>query len=244
MSKSNIPKPSTDYAQLENITLKGIQESENEVIKASDLWKDTPAVVFVVRRPGCQFCREQAVLIAKHRDLLVNGLGFRLFAVVHERLGAEEFNNNYWKGEIYWDENKGFYKALGGGSLRVASKANWLKPEMWKHVFRNRKSGVTGNFVGDGFIYGGIYLVKRGNAGVAFEYRERIWGDLFPLSHLLLTSEAILESEDKKLTIETQETLSKAIRLEEAAEKEEYQQEKTKEGGQKSASCSSNSCTL
>lgn len=29
-----------------------------ELFPASDLWKDQPAIVFVVRRPGCPLCRE------------------------------------------------------------------------------------------------------------------------------------------------------------------------------------------
>lgn len=39
--------------------------------------------------------------------------GFRMVVVLHEKLGAATFNNDYWKGEAYWDGAKGFYKALG-----------------------------------------------------------------------------------------------------------------------------------
>lgn len=40
--------------------------------------------------------------------------GFRMVVVLHEKLGAATFKNDYWNGgETYWDASKGFYKALG-----------------------------------------------------------------------------------------------------------------------------------
>ena len=38
-----------------------------------------------------------------------------MVAIVHENLDneVEEFNNGYWKGEVYFDEKKAFYTALG-----------------------------------------------------------------------------------------------------------------------------------
>jgi hypothetical protein len=36
-----------------------------------------------------------------------------MVVVFHEKLGAATFNNDFWRGEAYWDGTKGFYKALG-----------------------------------------------------------------------------------------------------------------------------------
>lgn len=35
-----------------------------EAFPAEDLWKDQPAVVFVVRRPGCPLCREHGEILS------------------------------------------------------------------------------------------------------------------------------------------------------------------------------------
>lgn len=76
---------------------------------AGDLWKEQPAIIFVVRRPGCPLCREHALdLSNKHPEFAAKGV--RLVGVVHEKLGVEEFASGFFKnGEIYFDEEKAFF---------------------------------------------------------------------------------------------------------------------------------------
>lgn len=75
---------------------------------ARDLWKEQPAIVFVVRRPGCPLCREHALdLSNKQPDFAAKGV--KLVGVVHEKLGVEEFSGFFKNGEIYFDEEKAFF---------------------------------------------------------------------------------------------------------------------------------------
>lgn len=62
----------------------------------------------VIRRPGCSFCRREAINISGLSDKL-NAKGVRLIGVLHEFLGAEEFKP-YFKGDLYLDlEVKNFF---------------------------------------------------------------------------------------------------------------------------------------
>jgi len=38
-----------------------------------------------------------------------------MIAVIHERIDdeVEQFNNGFWSGDVYFDEKKEFYNALG-----------------------------------------------------------------------------------------------------------------------------------
>ncbi|KAL1919803.1 uncharacterized protein VTP21DRAFT_1734 [Calcarisporiella thermophila] len=195
-----VSKELTPYSLLESITLHDLDKDES--FNATNLWQDKPTVVLVVRRPGCLFCREQAILLRQHRDFLEQRMGFRVLAVVHEQLGAHEFNE-YWNGELYWDKDKGFYAALGGGKPRVASMSNFLKLGMWTSMYRSLvKSGVNGNLQGDGFHYGGLYVLRQGSGGPVYEYREQSFGDLVPLSELFTACATIANiAEEDRLTL-------------------------------------------
>jgi len=44
-----------------------------------------------------------------------------MIAVVHERIDdeVEQFNNGFWSGDVYYDEKKEFYNALGYVNSRI-----------------------------------------------------------------------------------------------------------------------------
>ncbi|RUP44697.1 hypothetical protein BC936DRAFT_149117 [Jimgerdemannia flammicorona] len=154
----------TRYELLKDIELKSF-EMDARSFKASELWKSKPVLVLVTRRPGCQFCREEAKELAARRDLIQNKLGVDMVSVIHERLGQEEFNENFWKGTMYWDEKKAFYLALGSPIFAPV--------------------GVAGNFKGDGRYLGGMLIMRPGDAGPSYEYREQVFGDSPPLDVVL-----------------------------------------------------------
>ncbi|KAG0272718.1 hypothetical protein BGZ97_010902, partial [Linnemannia gamsii] len=74
------------YNAIKDVVLTDFLDKDPETtFKASDIWKDQPAIV-----------------------------GFRIVVVLHEKLGAATFKRDYWNGgETYFDKSKGFYKALG-----------------------------------------------------------------------------------------------------------------------------------
>ncbi|KAF9375879.1 hypothetical protein CPB97_011184 [Podila verticillata] len=176
------------YEAIKDVVLTDFLDVEAETtFNASEIWKEKPTVVVVIRRPGCPFCREEARILDEHRDLIEKEMGFRMITVVHEKLGAATFKNDFWNGgETYLDGHKGFYKALGGGSLRWASIDQLLRPSLWFNALRNLRSGVRGNLlVGEGRIFGGLYIVRKGDEGIAYHFEETVLGNLAPVSKIL-----------------------------------------------------------
>ncbi|KAG9065183.1 hypothetical protein KI688_002505 [Linnemannia hyalina] len=176
------------YTAIKDVVLTDFLDKEPETtFKASDIWKDQPAIVVVIRRPGCPFCREEVRIIDDHRELIEKEMGFRIVVVLHEKLGAATFKHDYWNGgETYFDKSKGFYKALGGGKLSWASIDQLIRPTLWFNTLRNLRSGVRGNLlVGEGRIFGGLYIVRKGDEGIAYKFEETVLGNLAPISKIL-----------------------------------------------------------
>ncbi|KAF9342582.1 hypothetical protein BGX26_007246 [Mortierella sp. AD094] len=177
------------YNAIKDVVLTDFLNEDNTetTFKASEIWKEKPTIVIVIRRPGCPFCREEAHILDEHRDIIEKEMGFRMIVVVHEKLGASTFKKDYWNGgELYWDGSKGFYKALGGGQLRWAWLDQLVRPSLWLNTFRNWRSGIKGNLlVGEGRIFGGLYIVRKGDEGVAYKFEETVLGNLAPVSDVL-----------------------------------------------------------
>ncbi|CAM9525384.1 unnamed protein product, partial [Discosporangium mesarthrocarpum] len=139
---------------------------------AGELWKEHPAVVFVVRRPGCPLCREHGKELLSEKQPDMEAMGVRLVGVVHEKLGVEEFQTGFFKnGEVYFDEKKEFFNSLG---MRWMSLSGLLRPSVIQNVRRALGKGVVGNQAGEGRLLGGLMVVGAGDAGIAFEHREQV----------------------------------------------------------------------
>ncbi|KAF8931448.1 hypothetical protein EDD21DRAFT_209216 [Dissophora ornata] len=224
------------YNAIKDVILTDFLRNETETtIKASEIWKEKPTIVVVIRRPGCPFCREEARILDEHRDIIEKEMGFRMIVVVHEKLGAATFKNEFWNGgETYWDGSKGFYKALGGGSLRWASLNQLIRPSLWLNTLRNHRSGVKGNLrVGEGRIFGGLYIVRKGNEGIAYKFEETVFGNLAPIGDILKVCSDISG-------VDLNDASVKRARVQEAQVKE--RQEAAAAAGQ--TECESDVCAL
>ena len=93
----------------------------------------------------------------------------------------------YWGGIVVVDEKKDFFKALGGGEvLHEGLITGFLfNPIARNNRKRARASGVVGNPVGDATIKGGLFIIKPGKSGVAYQFVERNFGDWAPLEEVL-----------------------------------------------------------
>ncbi|KAF9184477.1 hypothetical protein BGZ50_003645 [Haplosporangium sp. Z 11] len=169
----------TRYNDIKNITLTDFLGVETEqTLPAHEIWKDQSTIVIVIRRPGCQFCREEARIFDSNRKLIEQRMGMKMVCIVHEKEGSDIFQKDFWHGKVYHDQDKGFYKALGGGRLRTGGWEQLIRPSFWFNLGRNRKSGVKGNFEGDGSILGGLLVLRAGEGGIAYEHIENVWGDI------------------------------------------------------------------
>ncbi|KAF9121909.1 hypothetical protein BGW39_010159 [Mortierella sp. 14UC] len=204
-------KTRTGYEDIKGIALVDFLDVDTErSLSAHELWKDQATVVIVIRRPGCQFCREEARIFDAQRHTIENDMamihhsashvammdasiyfsplspisfwqqqGIKMVCIVHEKEGADIFQKEFWHGKVYFDEQKDFYKALGSnGHLRTGGWGQLVRPSFWGNLIRNKKSGVKGNFIGDGSILGGLLLVQQGDQGIAYEHIEKVWGDI------------------------------------------------------------------
>jgi len=98
--------------------------------------------------------------------------GVPLFAVLHETLGAEEFQP-FFSGPLYLDTEKQFY----GPRERRMLLLGFLRLDTWVNIYKSKQLGTPGNLVGDGTLLGGVYVIGAGDQGVLFEHREGTFGD-------------------------------------------------------------------
>jgi hypothetical protein len=121
--------PLPETSSLADAPLKPLLAASGEVVKANSLWHSSPAVVVAVRRPGCQLCRAETLELHRIKPAL-DKAGVRLVAVLHEALPEQvaEFKADFWPGELYLDESKAFFKAVGGGDIRRGSLLSFLNP--------------------------------------------------------------------------------------------------------------------
>ncbi|CAG8449232.1 2690_t:CDS:2 [Diversispora eburnea] len=200
----------TPLESLNKIKLKDLKT--NSTFEANKLWQEEPVLLLIVRRPGCQLCRQQSVKLASYRDLITTKLGVKMISIVRENLEneVEEFNKDFWKGQVYLDEESSFYSTLGGGKLNVAGILNFLKPSVWSNLRSNFKTTIRGNMKGDGKITGGIYIINKGSKGVEFQYHEKVWGDYPPFEQIIEALEKVSPNkDDPSVKSEVRETLEK-----------------------------------
>jgi len=156
--------------------------------RASELWADQPTLILCLRRPGCVMCRAEAHQLYARKPIF-DAMGIQLVVCLNEHIDAEvrAFWPRYWGGMVVVDENREFFKALGGGTLakeglitgfflNPVSKANWK---------RATDTGIEYNLTGEGNIKGGLYILRAGNGGVAYQFVERNFGDWAPLEEVL-----------------------------------------------------------
>ncbi|KAK6931396.1 Peroxiredoxin-like 2A/B/C [Dillenia turbinata] len=187
------------YSVIENISVQKLTpeyklgmerlvKTKTPPMKASELWRDKPAVLLCIRRPGCIMCRAEAHRLYTKKPIF-DAFGIQLFAVLHEHIESEvkNFWPRYWGGVILFDQGMGFFKALGGGKLL---KDKFLTGFVFNsralaNYKRAKAMGVQQNFKGEGEIKGGLFVVGSGKSGVAYQFIERNFGDWAPVAEVI-----------------------------------------------------------
>nr|DAD31573.1 TPA_asm: hypothetical protein HUJ06_010424 [Nelumbo nucifera] len=149
-------------------------------MKASELWRDKPVVLFCVRRPGCIMCRAEAHQLYARKPIF-DALGVQLIAVLHEHIDTEvkDFWPHFWGGVVVHDQGMGFFKALGSGKLMKDTFITGFvfNPQAIANYKRAKATGLEQNFTGEGEIKGGLFIVGSGKRGIAYQFIERNFGD-------------------------------------------------------------------
>eukprot|EP00746_Dinoflagellata_sp_MGD_P065209 gnl/MRDRNA2_/MRDRNA2_27178_c0_seq1.p1 gnl/MRDRNA2_/MRDRNA2_27178_c0~~gnl/MRDRNA2_/MRDRNA2_27178_c0_seq1.p1 ORF type:complete len:151 (-),score=32.26 gnl/MRDRNA2_/MRDRNA2_27178_c0_seq1:323-775(-) len=136
-------------------------------------------------------CRDEALELNKIADDLKQAGAKRVVCLLKENLPeqVDEFRKDFWHQELYLDEGKAFYKALGGGEVVkqfsltsfLATMANpFSKDPVKANINKTKQKGVIGNLTGEGFIHGGLFVMRK--TGVAeFSFVERPMGAMASL---------------------------------------------------------------
>ncbi|KAM7487547.1 hypothetical protein LguiB_025031 [Lonicera macranthoides] len=170
------------------IGLERLVKIKTPPMRASELWRDKPAILLCIRRPGCIMCRAEAHKLYARKPIF-DALGVQLFAVLHEHIESEvkNFWPRYWGGVVIFDKGMDFFKALGGGKLLKDKFISGFlfNPRAISNYKRAKAMGVEQNFKGEGEIKGGLYIVGKGKGGIAYQFIERNFGDWAPLAEVV-----------------------------------------------------------
>ncbi|KAK3000316.1 hypothetical protein RJ639_021483 [Escallonia herrerae] len=187
------------YSTIENISIEKLTpeykigmerlvKTKTPPMKASELWRDKPAVLLCIRRPGCIMCRAEAHKLYAKKPIF-DSLGIRLCAVLHEHIDSEvkDFWPRYWGGVVLLDKGMEFFKALGGGQLlKDKFISGFLFNSRARANYKRAKAmGIEQNFKGEGEIKGGLFIVGKGKSGIAYQFIERNFGDWAPLAEVV-----------------------------------------------------------
>ncbi|XP_059448480.1 uncharacterized protein LOC132179732 [Corylus avellana] len=197
------PPPIVDtvapYSIIENISIQKLTpeykigmerlvKTKTPPMRASDLWRDKPAVLLCLRRPGCIMCRAEAHQLYAKKPIF-DALGVQLFAVLHEHIEPEvrDFWPRYWGGAVLYDRGMEFFKALGGGKLLKDKFLSGFvfNPRAIANYKRAKATGIDYNLKGEGEIKGGLFIVGSGKSGVAYQFIERNFGDWAPPAEII-----------------------------------------------------------
>jgi len=114
-------------------------------------------------------------------------VGCKLVCLLHENLPEQvaEFKPAFWPGDLYLDNDKAFFAAVGGGKPRAMSLLSLLNPfgEAMKNYGRSKKTISDFNMKGDGLVGGGLMVIKGND--VLYAYQEKTFGDHAPTENVL-----------------------------------------------------------
>ncbi|KAM4121355.1 hypothetical protein ACJW30_03G201600 [Castanea mollissima] len=130
-------------------------------MKASELWRDKPAVLLCIRRPGCIMCR------------------------------VKDFWPRYWGGALLFDRGMEFFEhsyVPGGGKLLKEKFLSGFvfNPRAIANYKRAKAMGmIEQNFRGEGEVKGGLFILGSGKSGIAYQFIERNFGDKMIAFHII-----------------------------------------------------------
>lgn len=133
-------------------------------------------------------CRAEAHQLYARKPIF-DAMGIQLVVVLNEHIDAEvrQFWPRYWGGMVVADTHRDFFKALGQGELpKEGFVTGFLLNSIAKANYKRAKAtGVEGNYAGEGTIKGGLFIMRPGNGGVAYQFVERNFGDWAPIEEVL-----------------------------------------------------------
>lgn len=165
-------------------------------VKASELWAEKPTIILCLRRPGCVMCRAEAHQLYTRKPIF-DAKGIQLVVLLNEYVDSEvkAFWPRYWGGVVVADSNRDFFKALGQGKMPRENYLTgfFLNPTALSNFKRATATNFDWNVRGEGNIKGGMYILRAGSGGIAYQFVERNFGDWAPLDEVMEACEIIMQ---------------------------------------------------
>jgi hypothetical protein len=167
-----------------------------ENIAVSNLYKNGPIILFCLRSASCFMCRRMTKAMMDHRDTFAS-YGVTLYCVLKERVGAQEFVNEYWnidQSTILVDKQFDLYRILGDGKgdFRYMNINSAFNPQLWGNIKQALSEGHRwgGHFLSQNTILGGTVLVSQ-SGEIIYQSIESTAGELPNIQGLLDASMAL-----------------------------------------------------
>lgn len=113
------------------------------------------------------------------------GYGINLMMIVKDEVGIQDFAQNYWKDDVYLDEESNFYKVVGDGDVKKANVVGMaMSHRFWSHMASSLWAGYSGNMKGEGFILGGMLIISS-MGEIVYKFSEEMPGDTPPIQDIL-----------------------------------------------------------
>lgn len=152
-------------------------------------------------------CRVEAQEACARAEEMKAAGASRIVALVKEDVGTEvaDFRAGYWSEEVFLDSGKSFFLALGGGrphkpisgvAALLAILANPFTTSRTKGALGYAKrKGVAQNLTGEGFIAGGIYVIRQ-DGKASYKFLEEDMGDKAPVDDVIEAVKAAVRGEE------------------------------------------------
>uniref|UniRef100_A0A224YWG2 Prostamide/prostaglandin F synthase n=1 Tax=Rhipicephalus zambeziensis TaxID=60191 RepID=A0A224YWG2_9ACAR len=153
-------------------TLKEVSSGKSVTVES--LWRDQTCVLMFFRRWACPFCRLDAVRLSRIKPQL-DAAGVRLVGIGHENIGLDDFRQGeYFKGELYVDEERNAYKALQYKRFSWFTIIPAILTSSARAKAAEAKSEKVGGDLttGDGLLMGGTLVVEKGGNKVLLNYQQ------------------------------------------------------------------------
>lgn len=146
-------------------------------IPLRELYGAKPIILVFLRRLGCQLCRVFAQDLEEIRSEVAS-LGGEIIAVSHEYTGTGSDKDRSWeaggyfKGRLLVDADKKVYKDVLGRKGFFSGLFTMSK----KRRAQVKERKVDGNFSGDGFQLGGVFVIDT-DGSVLLSHVQEFFGD-------------------------------------------------------------------
>lgn len=162
-----------------------VKDRLGKVIQVSEMWNKKTVILKVLRRFGCPLCRYESRLLSELKPDF-DDLDVRLIAIGCENIGFDEFlYGGYWNWEIYVDEERSVYTALGLNSATVGEVIKDSVSLATRIALAAAQAiGIQGNVVGNSQQLGGTFIIHKGNGKILYEMKQTSGSDFCSLKEL------------------------------------------------------------